>query len=96
MHISPDTNPTNRTQPSAASGESLTKKVHAESVSTVKKADVFHRGLFADLTHELRKIPEIRKDVVALAARDLQAIDLKELGSRLAAELNRNDPSESK
>ena len=52
--------------------------------------------MLADLTQELKEIPEIRKDVVASAARDLEAMDLKEFGSRLAAELNRFEPKESK
>ena len=43
----------------------------------------------------LKKIPEIRNDVVTSAARDIEAIDLKELGSRLAVELNHSDLTDS-
>ncbi|MGB0418674.1 MAG: hypothetical protein ACPGF8_03695 [Opitutales bacterium] len=96
MHISSDTNPINLKRLSAASTEPLSKKVQAESVSAVKEADVFSKGLLADLKQELKEIPEIRKDVVASAARDLETMDLKEFGSRLAAELNRFEPTESK
>lgn len=96
MHISSDTNSINLTRLSTASSEPLTKKVNAESVPALKEADVFRKGLLADLTQELKEIPEIRKDVVASAARDLEAMDLKEFGSRLAAELNRFEPTESK
>ena len=95
MHISSDTNPINLTRLSAASTEPLSKKVQAESVSAVNDADVFRKGLLADLTQELKEI-QMRKDVVASATRDLETMDLKEFGSRLAAELNRFEPKESK
>lgn len=96
MDISPDTNPVDTTRLSPASITQLRKKGHAAPVSTVKDADVFHRSLLADLSLELKKMPEVRNDVVATAAHDIDAIDLKELGSRLAAELNHFDPSKSK
>lgn len=92
MHLSSDTNPINLTRLSTASTEPLTKKVLSESVPAVKEADVFKKGLLSELTQELKEIPEIRKDVVASAVRDIEAMDLKEFGSRLAAELNRFEP----
>lgn len=95
MHISSDTNPVNLSRLRAASTEPTIKKVQSEPVPAVNEVDVFRKGLLADLTQELKGIPEIRKDVVASAARDLEAMDLKEFGSRLAAELNHSEPTDS-
>jgi hypothetical protein len=96
MHISPETNPINPVRLSAASSEPVTSKSGAEAVSFAKEADHFRQGLLAELTHELKKLPDIRQDVVDTAARDIDSIDLKEFGSRLAAELNSFESTDSK
>lgn len=96
MHISPETNPINSMRLNSASTEHVSPKSHAEAVSVAKEADHFRQGLLSELTHELKKIPDIRKDVVASAARDIDSIDLTKLGSRLASELNRSEPADSK
>lgn len=96
MHISPETNPINLRRLSPLSTEPVSPKPHAEAVSVAKEADYFRQGLLSELTRELKEIPGIRKDVVASAARDIDSIDLTELGSRLASELNRSEPADSK
>lgn len=96
MHISRETNPINPIRLSAASSEPVSSKSGAEAVSFAKEADHFRQGLLAELTHELKKLPEIRQDVVDTATRDIDSIDLKEFGSRLAAELNSFESTDSK
>ena len=96
MNILPDTNPINPMRLSPASAEPVSPKPLAEAVSVAKEADYVRQGLLSELTHELKKIPEVRKDLVASAARDIDSIDLTELGSRLASELNRSEPADSK
>lgn len=96
MHIPPETNPINPMRLSPASTEPVSSKPHTEAVSAAKETDYFRQGLLSELTHELKKIPEVRKDLVASAARDIESIDLTELGSRLASELNRSEPAGSK
>lgn len=96
MHISSDSNPINPTRPSSVPTDSVKAHPKLEATAKVGEADLFRGGLFAELASELKKMPEVRNDVVVSAAREIDTIDLKELGSRLAVELNRFDPADSK